>query len=143
MQVTRLVATLAHLHEDQDDIARARVSEAQAGLIRVMELDEAVKKFRGELDSALKMVQDKFYSLQDNLQDLTPNGRSYRVTQPKGTTNVQPQGQAQRQGTTPTTKVSAGGNPEAIGTVLPTGTGEGRKDAWRAETGQPALDNVS
>lgn len=116
-QVTRLVAALAHYAADQDEVSRARVSEAQAGLLRVMELDEAVKNFRVELDKTLRVVQDKFYSLQDDLQTLTPSGLTYTVPQAKGTNHVQPQGQAKLSRPTSTEGVSAAGASQAVGVV--------------------------
>ena len=124
-QVTRLIAALAHDEADDDDISRARVSEAQSGLLRVMALDDSLKKFRGELDNALGLVQDRFYKLQDDLQKLTPAGLKYTVPTSKGTTNVQPQGQAKLPRPTTPTSVSAGGNPQAVGAVRPTGKGAG------------------
>lgn len=131
-QVTRLIAALAHHEQDNDDISRARVSEAQFGLIRVMELDEAVKNFRAELDKSRRVVQDRFYDLEDSLQRITPAGLSYRV-QTKGSTNVGTQGQAKLPRPTSSTSISAGGNPAAIGDVLAPSTGAA-KPVIRAET---------
>ena len=125
-QITRLVAALAHHESDDDDISRARVSEAQAGLARVLELDDAVRNFRAELDKTLRLVQDSVYKLQDDLQALTPKGLTYHVPKTKGTTDVSPHGQAQREGSTGSAQVSASGNPPAVGDVRQAGTEAGQ-----------------
>lgn len=116
-QVTRLVAALAHYESDQDDISLARVSEAQAGLKHIMVLDDALKNFQTELDKTKRGVQDSFYDLQDTLRDLTPAGHRYAVPQSKGTTHVQPYGQAKLPGPTTAAQVSAAGNATTSGAV--------------------------
>ena len=125
-QVTRLVAALAHHEADNDDISRARVSEAQAGLVRVMELDEAVRNFRAELDKSLRVMQDSVYKLQDDLQRMTPQGLTYTVSQPKGTTHVGSQGQAKLPQSTSPAGISASGDSPTVGAVRPYSAGAGQ-----------------
>lgn len=128
--VSRLVAALAHREADQDDISAARVSEAQFALTQILKLDAALEKFSNELDKVRRMVQDKFYDLEDDLQELTPSGiPTYRATQPKGTTYVSPYGQAKPTQPSTSASIPAAGNPPTVGNVRTPSTGAGQPAA--------------
>lgn len=108
-QVKRTVAALAHHEQDNDAVSLARATEARSALVRINELDAALKEFRNELDTHRKVVQDGLNDMQDRLRKLAPSlpiaVKPYTTPAPKGTTNVQPTGKAKQAGPPP----SAGG----------------------------------